>query len=92
MNSAPTTTTAPIDSRHSTGTDLDGFTGVTVTTLADGSFTVSFDDLPAGLAAVAKAKDASWRQYLRAGGNARNKRAHGSQWSAVTKAMNVAAA
>lgn len=47
-------TTAPIDSYHGTDEDLQGF--VQVDKLADGTFTVSFDDAEVALKAVEKAK------------------------------------
>ena len=55
-----------------------------------GIFVVNFEDEAAALKAVAKAKDAHWSNYLRNGGNPRNKRSVGSQWAAVTKAISKA--
>lgn len=83
-------TTAPIESRFRTAEELEGFLPVTLA--EDGTFTVSFDDVESALKAVAKAKDAAWRTYLRNGGNPRNKRAVGAQWAGVTKAITKAAA
>lgn len=81
--------TAPLTSLHGSASLL-AAQGVTVEVVAD-TFTVSFDDAAVALAAVVKAKAAHWSQYLRQGGNARNKRAVGSQWSAIAKAITKAA-
>lgn len=82
-------TTAPIKSQFRTAQDLEGF--VTVDTLADGSFTVTFESEATALKAVAQAKDASWNAYIRNGGNPRNRRSHSTQFAAVTKAIWQAA-
>lgn len=86
-----TLTTIPLTSAHGTASKLADLAGITVTVTGD-TFTVSFDNLAVALASVAKAKDAAWSDYLRNGGNARNKRAVGSQWSAIAKALTNAAA
>jgi hypothetical protein len=61
-------------------------------TQLDGGYTITFDDLDQALAAVEKAKNASWQQYLKSGGNPRNKRSHGTQYAAIKKALIKAAA
>lgn len=66
---------------------------LTVTTLSeDGrTFSISFTDSTAALAALELAKNEDWKQYLREGGNPRNKRGHGAQYAAIKKAILKAA-
>jgi hypothetical protein len=51
------------------------------------SFTITFQDADAALAAIEKAKNTAWMAYLKAGGNPRNKRSHGTQFAAVKRAI-----
>jgi len=84
-------TTQTLTSVHSTDKDLAGAPGLTVTNVP-GGYTVSFTDLAEALAAVERVKERTWQQYLAAGGNPRNKRAHSSQFASVVRALRAAAA
>ena len=66
-----------------TAIDTDAYS-VAVT---EGTYTVSFDDLEDALKALERAKAKAWNEYLRAGGNPRNKRAVSAQFASVKKAM-----
>lgn len=85
-------TTSPISSQRGSADKLAAIVtdAFTVAINAD-TFTVTFTDAAAAIAAVEQAKDAAFRTYLRNGGNARNRRAVGSQFAAVKKAIQAAA-
>jgi hypothetical protein len=55
------------------------------------AFVVIFDDVDMALDCVKMASARAFANYVRQGGNARNKRAFGSQFAAVTKALRAAA-
>lgn len=81
-------TTDKLTSTHGTAKHLEGFLQVDI----DGdTFTVSFESETEALAAVEAAKAKRVSDYLRAGGNPRNKRSFGSQFASVKKAITKAA-
>jgi len=63
-----------------------------VTTVADGKFTVTFEDAEQAVKAVEVAKAEAFRKYCKNGGNPSNKRSFGSSFAAVKKAIVAAEA
>lgn len=96
----PKYTTATITTAHHTDAHLQGHDALTITVLAEqpggyrGRFTVrytvGFDNEADALAAVEAARNLAITNYLRGGGNPRNRRAFASQFAAVTKAIRQA--
>jgi len=58
--------------------------------LTEKGLVVEFDDVELALAGVAKAKAETWSQYLRGGGNPRNRRSQGSIFASVARAIKEA--
>ena len=84
-------TTKTLTTMHHTVSDIKRWGGDVL--LVDGDatgYTVSFADADRALAQLVKVKDASWQAYLRAGGNPMNRRAHGSQFAQVRRAILAA--
>jgi len=59
----------------------------TINTIADGVFTITFDDAFNALWAIDKAKEVAFRNYCKNGGNPRNKRSFGASFASVKKAI-----
>lgn len=87
-----TNTTAPISTNYRTGEELNNFEtdAYTVQIINARTYTVSFDDADAAIAAVEAAKIAAVAEYIRNGGNPRNRRGYGSQFAAVKRAILAA--
>ena len=90
------TTTKGITSRYRTADMLARYAtdGVTVSITSEdqftNTFTLTFTDVDDALALIETTKAATWADYMRAGGNSRNKRAHSTQFAAVKKAVQGA--
>lgn len=65
---------------------LEEATGLTGT-LTEKGLVIEFEEIELALAGLAKAKEKTWVQYLKQGGNPRNKRGHGAIFTAVAKAI-----
>ena len=90
------TTTKGITSRYRTADMLARYAtdSVTVTVTSEdqftNTFTLTFANVDDALALIETTKAAQWADYMKGGGNARNKRAHGTQFAAVKKAVLAA--
>lgn len=86
-----TSTTAPISTRYRTNDHLAAFQTEAYSVDGNGdAFTVSFTDADAAIEAVEQAKLATVANYIRGGGNPRNRRAFGVQFAAVKRAIEAA--
>ena len=94
--SETTITTATLTSMHNMQAllaDLDGITveAAEVSGRFENGYTISFVNIDVAVAAIDKAKVRAVTEYLKNGGNPRNKRSIGAQFAAPRKAVLKAA-
>ena len=85
-----TTTTAAINSQFNHQLGELASHGIDATETDEG-FVIRFTDHEECIAAIDKAKTAQYTRYIKNGGNPRNKRAFGTQFAAMKRAVIKAA-